>query len=201
MMTELKSYYRGYNVMNFEEEWDSNTREIIQKRLGPFPKNRFFSSKEALQIATIAKHITYDDRDNIIAWIVYHLDDTLSSDIGEDQRKVGTPPMKKLIRDGLKAIDESSRKAYKRDFLSLEAEEQEKLLEDLSKGQMPSIPAWNNIPQKELFKKLASSIVKAFYSHPEAWSEIGYPGPAYPRGYIRVERGIIDPWEAKINGK
>ena len=29
-------------------------------------------------------------------------------------------------------------------------------------------------------------IVGAFYSHPWAWNEIGFGGPAYPRGYMRL---------------
>jgi hypothetical protein len=28
-------------------------------------------------------------------------------------------------------------------------------------------------------------VVQAFYSHPWAWNEIGFGGPAYPRGYSR----------------
>ena len=29
----------------------------------------------------------------------------------------------------------------------------------------------------------------AFYSHPWAWNEIGFGGPAYPRGYMRLQVG------------
>jgi len=30
------------------------------------------------------------------------------------------------------------------------------------------------------------AILAAFYSHPWAWNEIGYGGPAYPQGYMRL---------------
>ena len=33
------------------------------------------------------------------------------------------------------------------------------------------------------------AILSAFYSHPWAWNEIGFGGPAYPRGYARLGRG------------
>jgi len=33
------------------------------------------------------------------------------------------------------------------------------------------------------------------------WSEMGYGGPAYPRGYYRIEAGVTDPWEAKAEVK
>lgn len=200
-MVKLTSHYSGYSVMTFEDEWDSHTKEIVKQRLGPFPENKFLTPRESQYIAMIAKHIIYDDRENILTWIIHHCDSKLSSNVGEDQRKFGTPCETKVIREGLKALDRTARQTYKKDFGSLEEEEQLKLLQDLSKGQAPQIPDWSKTPQKELFKKLAVTIVSAYYSHPDIWSEIGYAGPAYPRGYIRVELQVTDPWEAKRSGE
>jgi len=46
-------------------------------------------------------------------------------------------------------------------------------------------------------KHVLSDIVTAYYSHPTAWSEIGFGGPASPRGYVRMGFDERDPWEAK----
>jgi hypothetical protein len=35
-----------------------------------------------------------------------------------------------------------------------------------------------------------------YYSHPHSWSEIGFGGPANPRGYVRMYYDRRDPWEA-----
>ena len=35
----------------------------------------------------------------------------------------------------------------------------------------------------------------AFYSHPWAWNEIGFPGPAYPRGYLNLGVDAREQWE------
>ena len=35
----------------------------------------------------------------------------------------------------------------------------------------------------------------AFYSHPWAWNEIGFGGPAYPRGYKNLGIDRREPWE------
>ena len=35
----------------------------------------------------------------------------------------------------------------------------------------------------------------AFYSHPWAWNEIGFPGPAYPRGYLNPGVDSRERWE------
>jgi hypothetical protein len=39
-------------------------------------------------------------------------------------------------------------------------------------------------------------VLHAYYSHPTAWNEIGFGGPASPRGYVRMGYDRRDPWEA-----
>ena len=39
------------------------------------------------------------------------------------------------------------------------------------------------------------AVLSAFYSHPWAWNEIGFGGPAYPRGYARLGAGQRESWE------
>ena len=50
----------------------------------------------------------------------------------------------------------------------------------------------------ELFfaKRLLHDVVGAYYAHPAAWNEIGFGGPASPRGYVRMNFDRRDPWEA-----
>ena len=38
---------------------------------------------------------------------------------------------------------------------------------------------------------------QAYYAHPSAWNEIGFGGPASPRGYVRMDFNRRDPWEAR----
>ncbi len=44
---------------------------------------------------------------------------------------------------------------------------------------------------------LLKQVVAIYYSHPAAWSEIGFGGPASPRGYARLGPDERDPWEAE----
>lgn len=196
-MESFKTHYPSYDVMAFQEEWDSFTREIILKRLGPFPKAAFLTKNEEGMLALIAEHLTYDNRKKIIAWILYHIDAKLVSETGEAERKPEVPLEKVLVRDGLKFINTVARQRFKEDFATTQTEEQFQILSQLQTGQITGNVMWQKELQKELFKKLAELIISAYYSHPTVWSEIGYGGPAYPRGYYRVEFGLRDPWEAK----
>lgn len=196
-MQENRTRYPSYNLMDEQEHWDKHTREIVLKRFGPFEDNKFLDKHEAAMILAIARHIVFEARNEILAYVVHHLDSTLASPIGEDQRKAGIPPRDVLIRQGLKFIDKLAERQYRGPFLEIALDKQLALLESLDKGKAIQISGWPEAMQKALFKKLSTEIVTAYYSHPIVWSEIGYGGPAYPRGYVRVEKGLTDPWEAK----
>lgn len=192
-----RSRYPGYDILKEQEHWDDHTRKIVLKRMGPFPEHQFLNKHEAQMVLVVARHVVYENRQEILDYCVHHLDSSLSKSLGENQRKKGVPEQKTLVREGLKAIDELAQKQYGAAFLDIEEKEQLILLTALSTGKAMSLPVWQGIPQKQLFKKLASLVVGAYYSHPTVWSEIGYGGPAYPRGYVRIEKGLTDPWEAK----
>lgn len=196
-MNEPRTRYPGYDVLKAKDEWDPHTREIVQKRLGPFPEPEFLTAIEADLFKAIAGHLVYDNREAILAFVVHHLDQQLAADIGQDQRKPEEPEQRNLIRWGLQYIDRLALEEHQVNFLALEQEQQFQILASLQKGQAPQLPEWSRVPQKELFNKLLTESVNAYYSHSQVWSEIGYGGPAYPRGYVRVEHGLTDPWEAK----
>jgi len=57
--------------------------------------------------------------------------------------------------------------------------------------------AWGGMPSRTFFKqRMGHDIVLAYYSHPAAWSQIGFGRPASPRGYVRMGYDERDPWEA-----
>ena len=70
------------------------------------------------------------------------------------------------------------------------------MLTRMQKGALTGAP-WGDMPSKTFFKmRMARDIVLAYYAHPTAWSEIGWGGPASPRGYVRMDFNERDPWEA-----
>ena len=42
---------------------------------------------------------------------------------------------------------------------------------------------WHGLPASRVWSLWTRYACTAFYAHPWAWNEIGFPGPAYPRGY------------------
>ena len=195
---QRKTHYSSYDVMNEQEHWDDHTREIVQKRLevpGSFPK---LTGEEVDLIRAMAALLVDDARSQVLDYVVKHFDQKLSTDIGESERKVNVPPARQLIKDGLAALNHLAQTAHQRLFPDLPAEQQISLLVGMESDTTTlQTPEGRAVPASDFFKKMLLETVNAYYSHPLIWSEIGYGGPAYPRGYVRSEFGLTDPWEAK----
>ncbi|TCP58226.1 gluconate 2-dehydrogenase subunit 3-like protein [Tumebacillus sp. BK434] len=195
---ERRTHYPNYNVLNEQEHWDDHTREIVQKRLevpGNFQK---LTGEQAEMIRAMAALFVDDSRRELLDAVVKHFDSKLGSDIGEAQRKAGVPPFAQLVKQGLAALDKLAQAEHGCAFAKLRPEQQTALLVGLEHATL-SLPETDGmqVPGQPFFQKMLSESVSAYYSHPTVWSEIGYGGPAYPRGYVRSELGLTDPWEAR----
>ena len=90
-----------------------------------------------------------------------------------------------------------ARRATARRFTELDAAEQDALLAAHAGGRARRRRPGTACRRKLFFKqRLLHDIVHAYYAHPTAWNEIGFGGPASPRGYVRMGFDRRDPWEA-----
>ncbi|NOV01957.1 gluconate 2-dehydrogenase subunit 3 family protein [Paenibacillus planticolens] len=191
-----QSHYPTYNVMDEQKEWDAHTRDIVNARLLRENGYQYLTLVEAETLRAWCGLLMDDHRGDIIQYVLCHIDKVLAEDKGEAQRNVNVPPIRTLLRQGLKGIDETGWIASSKPFIHLDEQSQRQIMLQISSGSYPPTANWDGIPQKALFQKLLTLSVEAYYSHPLIWSEIGYGGPAYPRGYVRANPGLLDPWEA-----
>lgn len=199
-MTET-TRYPAYDVWEQHMEWDEHTRHVVGKRRMAKLANQFFTHPEGLLLQTVVGLLVDEQRQEVLSFVMEHLDEQLTKTIGESQRKVGVPERKELYRRGMAGIDEASHAGHRKSFLALDREFQIDVLSHIAKGKAEATAAWEGLGQKDFFKTLLYDVTSAYYSHPTIWSDIGYGGPAYPRGYVRVEKGLVDPWEAKQRGE
>jgi hypothetical protein len=191
-----KSRYPTYDVMSHKDEWDGHTQSIVASRLEGVAQFSALSLEEAEMLRAICSILAGDDRADLIQFVVSHIDRSLSQPAGESERKADVPKAGELLHTGLQLLDKWCLAAHQRTFISLPEEQQMSIVSDLSSGRLPFPAEWA-FPQKAFFNKLFTWTVESYYSHPTVWSEIGYGGPAYPRGYVRANIGQLDPWEAK----
>jgi len=194
----MSTRYPGYDVL---AKWDSpsfdaRTRAVLARRLRELPPRRFFRADEwELVEAVCARLLPQPERATPIP-ITPWIDAMLHENRGEGFRHPTMPPLREAWRTGLAALAAEARLRGAA-FTELPAGEQEALLAALARGEVAH-PLWQAIPAQRFFVHLLlKTAVGIYYAHPDAWSEIGFGGPASPRGYVRLGFDERDEWEAR----
>ncbi len=95
-------------------------------------------------------------------------------------------------RASLAALDEDAREAQGVPFCECDWEEQKRLLTAIHDWEGDR---WHDLPPSAVWSLWTRYACTAFYAHPFAWNEIGFAGPAYPRGYKNLGVDKLDPFE------
>ncbi len=198
-----RSRYPGYNVLDKREgpSWNEQTRRVVTRRLSVSPDPHFFSAGEFQTVVAIASRIVPQPVTRAPVPIAALVDEKLSRGASDGYRLASMPRGEgSAWWLGLKALDAEAQAAYGGVFCNLQDGLQDALLARMQKGELNS-PEWAGMSSKDFFeKRMARDVVLAYYAHPTAWSEIGWGGPASPRGYVRLDFNERDPWEAAEAG-
>lgn len=201
-MTALESPYAGYDVLAKWNSlsWDEVTREVIRRRLVDIPERRFFSETEWRTLEAVAHRLVpQSDRSHpvpIVPWI----DEKLHHNQRDGFRYQDMPVLRDAWRLGLEGIDQESRRRFASNFVPLSGEQQDAVLRAVQSGDVAG-SAWDRLPAQRFFSTvLLKEVVGEYYAHPGAWNEVGFGGPASPRGYVRLGLSQRDPWEAPAGG-
>lgn len=191
--------YRGYDVL---AKWDTvsfddRTREELTRRLHGGLKRRFLTKGEFELLIAIIERLAPIFCESERLAITHWIDDRLFRNVGEGFRYAGEPPMRESWRKGLAAIDREARRSFAVSFTLLDASRKDATLRAVQKGDV-DVDLWRGLRASTFFSHtLLKTIAGLAYAHPSAWSDIGFGGPASPRGYVRLGFNQRDPWEAK----
>lgn len=208
--------YPGYDVMQKRDtpSWDDVTREVIDQRLAQrnapsFCNDAQWRTLDALCSAIVPRSraqrrtITVEGRIDEVdtRWeeptvpVTALIDMKLLHDGRDGYRDARLPPIRDAWRIGLAALDAESRQAYGATFADLADTRQRTLVTRMQRGELKDA-AWEGMPSDVFFSlRVLHDIGSAYYAHPQAWNEIGFGGPANPRGYVRMQANRRDPWE------
>ena len=198
-MSDFHTPYLTYDVLDKWDSpsWNDQTREVVGNRLHEVPPRRFLTPEQwSLLEAISARLVPQPDREQpvpITPWI----DDMLHHNHSPGYRYADMPPMRDAWRQGLDAIAAEARNRHGKSFEELSPEDQDALLRDVQNNRVES-RYWDDLPPGGFFlHHLLKQVVGVYYSQPSAWSEIGFGGPASPRGYARLGLDERDSWEAE----
>ncbi|HZK92205.1 MAG TPA: gluconate 2-dehydrogenase subunit 3 family protein [Stellaceae bacterium] len=198
----MSERYPGYDVLakRHTPSWNEKTRQVVDQRLALPREPRFLGPEEWATLAAICDRIVpqppreSNSRRSPVP-LAAMIDAKLHEDRGDGYRDHRLPPLREAWRQGLAGIDAEARRRHAVAFAALDGAEQDALLRAAQDGQIEG--DWQGMQPALFFsKRLLLDIVTSYYAHPTAWSEIGFGGPASPRGYVRTNFDRRDPWEA-----
>jgi hypothetical protein len=190
--------YPGYDVQakRWTPSWNEQTREVIDRRLSMDREPRYFTAHEWPTLEAVCARILPQPSDRPPVPLAAHVDRKMAEGRLDGYRYAQLPPQGVAWRRGLKALDAESGTRRQRRYSELSAEDQDILLRRMQRGDLDG-EAWEGMPCKLFFQhRVIPDITHAYYAHPVAWNEIGFGGPASPRGYVRMGLNRRDPWEA-----
>jgi hypothetical protein len=167
--------YPDYDVLENASHWDDATRDVVLARVRDVPALRYFTPEEAEVLRPFLDVALAQDAEPRIP-VLEMVDARLAAGEIDGYRYHDMPAdgetwrrlARQLRADGFDRLDD--RHEYVRALHDGEHE-------------------WEGVNASRAWSVVMRYSLTAFYSHPWAWNEIGFGGPAYPRGYMRMGVG------------
>lgn len=196
-MSRVGRFNLDFDVLSQTKEWDKETQDVVTSRTSNDVPPLTLRQHELDTLTSICSILLGDDRSDILAFVISHIDTKMRIGIGESERNINMPPFQLLVHKGIQAWNTFCSSKHGHEFAAMDSQIQLDFITSLIVSPVPFQVANYEIQSKDFLDRIHTEAVSAYFSHPTIWSEIGYAGPAYPRGYVRIERGLTDPWEAK----
>jgi Gluconate 2-dehydrogenase subunit 3 len=181
--------FEGYDVLGQVETWDDATKGVVLNRLVPPPHLRFFTTAEEAD-ARVLLDLLLDQHEEPRIPVIDEIDRRLVEGEGDGWHHAEMPPDAAAWRQSLATLRGLCDRERGCSFHELDRAAQTEVLESVRTGER-----FGDLPARWVWNLWIRYALAAFYMHPWAWNEIGFGGPAYPRGYKNLGIGQLEPWE------
>jgi hypothetical protein len=195
MTPQMHGRYPDYNVLDQVDHWDEVTRQVVLDRVERVPQIRFFTRAETATLGAFCDVVLAQDREPRIP-VLNFVDAKLWEGKLDGFRFAGFPDDRETWRRAAVGLDAAARQHGAEDFAGASEEIKHRVVDAFHRGELRG-EVWDELAPDRVFSVLMRAVLSAFYSHPWAWNEIGFGGPAYPRGYIRLAAGQREEWEGR----
>jgi hypothetical protein len=191
---QRRGRFPGFDVLDSVGVWDDVTAGVILARLAPPVEYAFFTPTEVGIAAPLLDLLLAQDQDPRIP-VLALIDQRLAVGETDGWHYDELPEDGQAWRESLSFLDNDAEDRFAgRRFAHLISDEQAVLIQHVQ-GTAQSNERWHGWPGSHVWSLWTRYACTAFYSHPWAWNEIGFPGPAYPRGYLNPGVNARERWE------
>jgi hypothetical protein len=184
--------FPGFDVLAQSGHWDPVTAGVVLSRVGRPPDIRFFTPAEEAVATALCDRLLGQEDGKPKVEVVPQIDARLAEQETDGWHYADMPEDGRAWRDTLRFLDEDSQEACSCDFAQAPAETQQAVIQAV---QDLGGKDWHGLNAAHVWSLWTRYACTAFYAHPSAWNEIGFPGPAYPRGYKHPGVDAREPFE------
>jgi hypothetical protein len=171
--------------------WDDVTNAVVTARLDPPQACSFFAESEESTVRALCDRFLAQDSDPKVP-VVEVIDARLAAREFDGYRYEDLPSDDETWRRTMSFLDEDAQARFGTSFGEVDKDGQNDLISAVQKSRQ-----WHGLNAGHVWNVWSRYILPAFYSHPWAWNEIGFGGPAYPRGYKNRSADGLESWEER----
>lgn len=184
--------FPGYDVLDEVERWDDVTAGVVLARLAPVTDLSFFTMAENAAASALCDLLLHQDSEPRIP-VVALIDRRLALGETDGWHYDDMPEDGQAWRDTLRYLDEDATGLHAGVFCKIDLSLRAAIVQRVQ--DLGSDP-WHGLPAAQVWSLWTRYACAEFYAHPWAWNEIGFGGPAYPRGYMRLgPTSTLEPFE------
>ncbi|WP_024441504.1 gluconate 2-dehydrogenase subunit 3 family protein [Mycobacterium sp. UM_WGJ] len=177
--------YPDFDVLETQDSWDAATRKVVLARLDPPGPLRFFTAEEEPTLRAFCDIVLAQDSEPRVP-VAEFVDAKLADGQLDGYQYADMPDDRDTWHLVLRGLDEAASAQYDKASLALaDVPSQLALVGQFSRGQLQG-GSWSQLNVNRAWSVCMRMMLTGFYSHPWAWNEIGFGGPAYPRGFMRL---------------
>ena len=176
--------YPDFDVFDAADTWDAATSTVVRARLARPGPLRFFTDVEEPTLRAFCDTVLAQDTEPRVP-VAEMVDDKLAAARLDGYRYVDMPDDRDTWRLVLAGLEHTARAGYRTGFAGCEPRRRENIVGEFAHARLVG-GAWEQLNVTRAWSVVMRAALAAFYSHPWAWNEIGFGGPAYPRGYMRL---------------
>ncbi|MPV49014.1 gluconate 2-dehydrogenase subunit 3 family protein [Pseudactinotalea sp. HY160] len=181
--------YPDYDVLDSADTWDAATRAVVLARLADPEPLRVFNEAEERTLRRFCDDVLAQDTEPRVP-VAEGIDARLAAGTTEGYRYADMPGDRLAWRLLLGGLDHTARQRFDAsEYARADWPCRRELLDALAAGDPDGILTggpWGRLDVPNVWTLCMSAVLGLFYGHPWAWNEIGFGGPAYPRGYMRL---------------
>jgi hypothetical protein len=185
--------FPGFDVLAQAPHWDRVTADLVRSRCEPPRRPTFFTAAERACARALLDDLTGQHGEPRVP-VLPMVEARLSAAETDGWRYEDMPEDGQAWRDTLAYLDADAKARCGTAFAAAAAAGRHRLIQDVRDLGSRD---WHGLPAGHVWSLWTRYACTAYYSHPAAWDEIGFPGPAYPRGYKNAGLDTLEPFEVR----